>query len=396
MISSRGVHCLYVVDVQLGQFCSLRDICVLAVTNKQFCAIAKGCHGYITNVSFKESMNDACMQKLVDLCSRLTSVSFVNCSELTDTGLTTLSYHCPLLTHVILDVSRNVTDAGVQSLALHCPRLIHISLTACGMTDVGLVALANHCSLLTQVTLDESKNVTDIGVQSLALHCPLLTHISVAECNMTDVGLVALANHCPRLLDIDFSGMYSGLTNHGLQQVALHCHQLTTLNVHDCEYVTNLGVEALASASCHLQRISVGCTGVGMGGLQAVAFFCGARLISINMDYCEINNDGLRLLATHCPHLTDIGIAYVEAITDDGPIALGRNCKELTSVDMTACSITGVALEALVTQCHRLTYVCVDACHYFRADETRLSFVDRYPHLRKCLIDHFSSHSMFD
>ena len=89
------------------------------------------------------------------------------------------------------------------------------------------------------------------------------------------------------------------------------------------------------------------------------------------------------MLSTLCPNLTDIGMAFLTDITNDGIIALASNCNQLTSIDMCGGPITETGLMALVTHCQQLNYIVVSDCHQLQMGKRmRLAVASRYPHLR--------------
>ena len=296
------------------------------------------------------------------------------------------------LTSITFNSCKALSDIGVFAVSHNCPQLVHISLDGCKhVTDVGLQALAQHCTQLTRINLDDCELMTDVGMQSLAQNCRHLTHISVDNCyKMTDIALTALASHCQQLTDINFAGTsFTDLTNNGLRAVAMNCHLLQTFSVHGCDSVTGSGLQALTRGCHQLKSISFGCTDVGDAGLQAVANICKGRLISLNMDHCDISDDGLIVLAAQCHQLTEIGMSDLTNITNDGLINLARSCHHLVSIGMAGCPVTERGLMAFATHCPQLKDIEVDACFGLRKLGTRLRVANRYPHLRKCLIDDF-------
>ena len=366
MIRSCGLGSLYAVDVQISSFCTLNELCRAALASRDVRSFMQRCQVYETVVTLPNSTTDACTQQLLALGVRFTSITFKSCTALTDIGVLMASHNSPQLVHISLDGCTQVTDAGLHELAQHCTRL-------------------------TRISLDECELMTDVGIESLAQNCRHLTHISVDNCHhMTDIALTALAIHCPQLIDINFGGTsFMSLTNDGLRAVAINCHLLQTFCVHGCDSVTDSGLLALTSTCHQLKSISFGCTAVGDAGLQAVANNCKGRLISLNMDHCDISDHGLTVLATQCDQLTEIGMSDLTKITEDGLLNLARSCHHLVSIGMAGCPVTERGLMAFATHCPQLKDIEVDACLGLRKLGTRLRVANRYPHLRKCLIDDF-------
>ena len=361
-MSSHDLGRLHAVDMWLGSFCTLSDLCRTAVAGRCVRELMQSCQGYAYEALLPQSMTDANTQQLVALSRRLTSITFNACNALTDIGVIAVSENCPHLMHIRLYECMHVTDVGLQSLAQLCTQLATVCLDGC-------------------------RQMTDVGLQSLAQHCGLLTDISVSECDeMTDTGLTALASNCPQLKYINTQ--FEALTNAGVRAVALHCHQLKIFDMHGCSRVTNSGLQALTRKCRQLESISFGCTEVGDVGLRAVAYNCSTRLTSINMDGCEVTTRGLTTLAALCPNLTKIEMRSCY-IGMRSVMLLASNCTQLSFIDMCDTPLTETGLRALVTHCQQLNYIEIINCRHLKNAAIRLAVAIEYPHLRKCLVDNF-------
>ena len=114
---------LHVVDITLGELCTLSDLCHTAVAGRCVRELMRSCQGYAYEASFPKSMTDAGTQQVVAFSHRLTSITFNACNALTDIGVIAVSQNCPQLMHITLDGCKHVTDVGLQSLARLCTQL---------------------------------------------------------------------------------------------------------------------------------------------------------------------------------------------------------------------------------------------------------------------------------
>jgi len=105
-------------------------------------------------------------------------------------GVSSLSRHCPLLTH--LDLSggkylRILIQGELEEIATGCPALITVHLQHCSLTDSGLLALARHCHGLRELDLSFSlwnracgwahKQPTQTGLQQMVHNAKNLKRI---------------------------------------------------------------------------------------------------------------------------------------------------------------------------------------------------------------------------
>ena len=81
-----------------------------------------------------------------------------------------------------------------------------------------------------------------------------------------------------------------------------------------------------------------------------------------NMPEFAVTDTGLAVVGTCCPNLTTFRLEFFrgnECVTDAGVKALA-NCHNLTSIDLSECNISDVAIKALVIGCPGLTAVTLD------------------------------------
>ena len=134
---------------------------------------------------------------------------------------------------------------------------------------------------------------------------------------------VNMASRFPNLCRINLEG----IANENLFTLAKGCPGLISIDLHDCDKITDVGIGALAQ----------GCPGL------------------INIDLCncfKVTDVGIGVLAEGCPGLTSIVVRHCFKITDVGIGALAVGCPGLTSIDLCSCSkITDVGIRALAEGC---------------------------------------------
>jgi len=143
-----------------------------------------------------------------------------NCNQVTDTGISAVAERCPLIAHLNLEyvsilsaslvcITRNleaiyfyrfsrscnqVTDTGISAVAEHCPLIAHLDLTYVSIRFVPRICPLNRLILFEQslsLYLRGCNQVTDTGISAIAEHCPLLAHL-VLRCVSIFFSLPAL------------------------------------------------------------------------------------------------------------------------------------------------------------------------------------------------------------
>lgn len=191
------------------------------------------------------------------------------------------------------------------------------------------------------VKLQESLPYTK-GLRALALAAllPQLRRLVLderASCigGMTDDFARALAFNSPNLehLEVHFerySLQSESFTDAGMIALAEGCKHLNHLTLHNCMYVTDRSLYALAAHCDKLQHFSVG-------------------------GYSErISDYGLTILFESCPHLLSVQLcSKLYKVTDEAIAVLARHSPELEAIKLTQ-SITNAGLQHLATGCHKL------------------------------------------
>ncbi|KAI8067810.1 hypothetical protein BC940DRAFT_300516 [Gongronella butleri] len=134
-----------------------------------------------------------------------------------------------------------------------------------------------------------------------------LTYVSLAGCYLvSDEAIVTLAHHAPQLkhLDLRACGQVSDL---GLSAIAYHCPRLTHLNVgriRERERITNTSISLIAQ---HTQVTVLGLAGCAIDddAMLHVARHRGHALERVSVNNCRrLTNRTLDALVTQCPRLT--------------------------------------------------------------------------------------------
>ena len=131
-------------------------------------------------------LQDAIAQ-IFEGCKLLEEINLSYSTMISDTELKILSKHCHLLRVLILIECHQVSDIGILSVSQGCKNLEMIKLKRSSLlfkiTDVALLALSERCSKLKNINLSGCDMITDVGISWLLQGCPQLESINLANCS---------------------------------------------------------------------------------------------------------------------------------------------------------------------------------------------------------------------
>ena len=193
----------------------------------------------------------------------------LRCSQFSNTGVIRVAAGCRNLTLLDLtwrgcfEIDGNlvtqvfaspIDDDAAAAIAKYCTQLTHLDIHACGkITPVGLDAISSSCRNLQRVTVNNEQQ--DSAIINLAQNCGAsLTHLDLGLCwFLSGAAVTAVAVHCKALTKLNLNKS-SAATNAALTTVAHHCGaSLTSLNVLECNNVSDRGIRAIAQHCPHLR-----------------------------------------------------------------------------------------------------------------------------------------------
>jgi hypothetical protein len=171
-----------------------------------------------------------------------------------------------------------------------------------------LTALAGRFKHVVECNSDGVLRHTSADRYAIALieHCPQLTNVNFHWCNqLTDASVVALAEHCPLLTNVKVRCCFN-LTDVSVVALAEHCPQLTNVDFDCCHQLTDTSVVALAD-------------------------HC-PQLTHVNFGRCDrLTDTSVVELAEHCPQLTHVNFYDCIQLTDTSVVALAEHCPKITT-----------------------------------------------------------------
>ena len=137
---------------------------------------------------------------------------------------------CPNIHSIELYHYQGVTDVSVIALSNAYPNLLSVGFKNSYITDSAIIALANRCPRIHEIDDNECKNLTDISFIALSQECHKLKTIKMTHTNITDSSIIALSQGCP---------------------------DLECIVMIECIYITDAGIEALATGCLSLKVMNI-------------------------------------------------------------------------------------------------------------------------------------------
>lgn len=254
---------------------------------------------------------------------------------LSDTAVLRVIQSCRLLKKLHIYATR-LTGMALQSLmdckTLKSLILDHFKSSGQGLAEVGLCGLDLKC-----LSLRSGRGIRDVELQTLVQGSRQLELLDLQCCHgLSPIGFSAISG-CTNLQSLNLS--FTQVDNLSLMTIADGVRGLKRLSLVKCESISDMGIIAQFSA-----------------------------LESLNLDQCPfVNDEGLDAIATYCSELAHLSLAFTQ-ITDKGLFYLTQ-CSQLRSLRIPYCrNVEGPGLVALSKACAWFQFVVLS--HRFRGTMT--------------------------
>ncbi|XP_028644999.1 dynein regulatory complex subunit 6 isoform X2 [Grammomys surdaster] len=332
----------------------------------QYLNLGNGCHKLMyLDLS-------GCTQVLVEKCPRISSVVLIGSPHISDCTFKALS-SCDLK-KIRFEGNKRITDACFKSVDRNYPGISHIYMVDCkGLTDSSLKSLSV-LKQLTVLNLTNCVRIGDIGLRQffdgpasmrlrelnlancsllgdasvirLSERCPNLHYLNLRNCeHLTDLAIEYIASMLS-LISIDLSGTL--ISNEGMAILSRH-RKLREVSLSECVNITDFGIRAYCKTSLVLEHLDVSyCTRLTDDIIKTIAIFC-TRITSLNIAGCpKITDAGMEILSARCHYLHILDISGCIQLTDQILQDLQIGCKQLRILKMQFCkSISPAAAQKM-------------------------------------------------
>ena len=130
---------------------------------------------------------------LSNICSNLKRLTLNIIDDVSDAGLTALAGKCPELHTLTILFCDNITVKGVLAFVVTTPKLNVLRITMSYLTDTDISTISQHCPMLHTIGID-AMSVTDVGIQALVNHCPELIGVYLINSAVISSGFTLFRN----------------------------------------------------------------------------------------------------------------------------------------------------------------------------------------------------------
>jgi Leucine-rich repeat (LRR) protein len=181
------------------------------------------------------------------------------------------------------------------------------------------------------------------------------THKAALPTQATKEGLLRFLEACPNLENLTLSGC-TAVDDEVVNAIARR--NLHTLDLTNCERITDIGVKRLARCTRLTYLCLGGCNVTDDGIRPLVAGFSQGfsgckKLEHLDLGSVRISDTTLRALGQHCPHLSLLRLNDFlldsNSVSDAGVVALTRGCTQLSTFSLNCQRLTDAGYSALGT-----------------------------------------------
>ncbi|KAM0919126.1 hypothetical protein ACQ4PT_008509 [Festuca glaucescens] len=368
------------------------------VTDSGLSAAARGCPSLRSLALWDvPQVTDAGLAEIAAGCPALEKLDITGCPLITDKGLVAVAQGCPDLKTITIKACSGVANEGLKAIGRCCTKLQAVTIKNCphvgdqgvsglicsataslakvrlqglNITDASLAVIGYYGKAITDLTLARLPTVGERGfwVMANALGLQKLRCMSVTSClGVTELALVSIAKFCPSLKQL-YLRKCSQISDVLLKDFAESAKVLESLQVEECNKITLMGILAfLLNCSPKFKALSlVKCVGIKDICSAPVQLPVCRSLRSLTIKHCPGFTDAsLAVVGMICPHLENLDLSGLGAVTDDGLLPLIRSSESgLVNVDLNGCeNLTDAAISALV-KAHgsSLVHLSLESC----------------------------------
>ncbi|CAM0910092.1 unnamed protein product [Alopecurus aequalis] len=391
-------------------------------------AVADALRGHLESLVVRGShptrgVTDNGLSAVARGCSSLRSLALWDVPQVTDAGLAEIAAGCPYLEKLDITGCPLITDKGLVAVAEGCPNLKTLTIEACsGVANEGLKAVGRCCSKLQAVNIKNCAHVGDQGVSGLICSATAsLAKVRLQGLNITDASLAVIGYYGKAITDLTLARLPTvgergfwvmanalglqklrcmsitscpGVTEMALVSIAKYCMSLKQLYLRKCSQISDVLLKDFAESAKVLENLQIEeCNKVTLMGILAFLLNCSPKfktlslvkcigikdicsapaqlpvcksLRSLTIKHCPGFTDAsLAVVGMICPHLENLDLSGLGAVTDNGLLPLIRSSESgLVNVDLNGCeNLTDASISALV-KAHgsSLVHLSLESC----------------------------------
>ncbi|KAF9113404.1 F-box and leucine-rich repeat protein 4 [Mortierella sp. AM989] len=237
----------------------------------------------------------------------------------------------------LADVLQN--SPKISSLFLHSCR----TLTSVALLNIAKLSGLKHLELKNMIHIDEPSFVT------LLISCPMLEHLALEDVRLDKItlGSLGLVPLKIRTMALTRSSPTGSFVKNILRNAPMIKEFSMARNVHSI--LSKDDLLPFRDMYKHISSLNLeSCKGIDSEAILTLIHAC-PELERVNVSGTNISDAGLDALASHCPKVTSLNLAWCAHITDGGLLRLLGTCKGLNFLDISTLDIISAAIFDLET-----------------------------------------------
>jgi F-box/leucine-rich repeat protein 2/20 len=305
--------------------------------------------------------------------NQLINLNMSGCSTVTTLPLHDLLTQSPFLEVLSLKGVSAVTNETCEILSRHCPRLTSLNLSRCkNLTGAGIRSFASFAVArskllpLVELRLSGLKGITDGTMTTLGKAAPYLQVLDLSYCrdlHNSSLDAFVACTEDYTLDSVSLTGRQAGRNPNDGRRFRRRITHLRHLSLSYCTLLTDIACSHLAHAVPQLELLELG----GIGGelkddgvVRLLETLPNLRKLDLE-DAADITDDVLQAI-TLPPSVDDMDrdrrvpghalehliVSYAVQLTDDGFLALMRNCTRLRVLEADSTRLSASAAKEFV------------------------------------------------
>lgn len=294
----------------------------------------------VLNLSMCKKITDLSVEQICHNVPRLQRLDLAGCSSLSNASLTLIQHHLKQLLHLNLRSCRNLTDDGIARLCGQptSPQFIVNNYPNKGEEaaghreeeeyEVDVEVEEEGLTRLEFLGLQDCQKLTDDSLKHVSQGLPNLRSINLSFCaSFTEFGLKHLSTMASSLKEINLRSC-DNVSDIGLRYLSEGGVALHVLDISFCDKISDQGLEFVSQGLPQIQSLSLNSCSVSDKGIVKIAATL-TELRTLNIGQCnEVTDKGLNAIIDNCPQLKDVdvyGCTGISTPTIDRLIQLNVN-----------------------------------------------------------------------
>lgn len=294
------------------------------------------------NLSCCKNISDETIFHISKCSPQLSVLNLSSCEEITDSGLIHISeFH--LLRELNVSMCTKISDRSISRIAHKCPKLVHLVFSRCRITDQAVHSLALHCRDIEHLDISACENINGDCFSQFTEGFPKLKILKIND--LRNLNNLPSISGCSELEELHASRCIS-LNSKVLLKIAGGCSLIHTI---DLSHLDNLTVFDIQSAISMLP--SLRCLRIRNYSKFNDVGFSHNHLEELTIPWSSsFNDECLKYVASNCPRLQNIDLAWCSSVTEGSVELLIEKCP-ISSINIRGTKVTSSAASFFATSC---------------------------------------------